>query len=95
MPPMKNVYNLITDAFSTLGHHEHNESDYKVDIVYTNTVIVSYEITIKSRDPVISERAFLHLILDSNNKLLGFDDTNNLFHDDNWERFCLVFEAQI
>lgn len=92
--PMKNVYNLITDAFSGLAHGEHRESNYKVDVVFTETVFRSYEITIKPRDPAVSGTAFLHLMLNRQDELLDYDDTNDLFLNDNWETFCHIFERQ-
>ena len=92
---MKNIYNLITDAFNTLGHFENNESNYFIDVKYTDTVVRSYEITIKSRNQTIAGKAFLHLILNSRNELMDYDDLNDLFLNDNWHRFCNVFEGQI
>ena len=92
---MKNIYNLITDAFNTLGHNENKESDYLIDVKYTSTVVRSYEITITSRNPEESGKAFLHLILDSSNHLIDYDDLNDLFLNNNWYRFCSTFEGQI
>jgi hypothetical protein len=92
---MKNIHNLITDAFNTLGHFENNESNYFIDVKYTNTVIRSYEITIRSRNPEVEGNAFLHLILDSSNNLMDYDDLNDLFLNNNWYRFCSTFEGQI
>ena len=91
---MKNVYNLITDAFSGLAHGEHRDSDYNVKVVFTETVFRSYEITIKSRDPTVCGSAFLHLMLNRQDELLDYDDTNDLFLNDNWEIFCHIFERQ-
>ena len=92
--PMKNVYNLITDAFRGLGNGEHRDSDYNVKVVFTETVFRSYEITIKSRDPTVTGTAFLHLMLNLQDELLDYDDTNDLFLNDNWEIFCNIFERQ-
>ena len=93
--PMKNVYNLITDAFRGLGGGEHREWEYKVNVVFTETIFRSYEITIQSRDPTVTGTAFLHLMLNRQNELLDYDDTNDLFLDDNWDRFCDVFDRQM
>jgi len=90
--PMKNVYNLITDAFRGLVGGEHREWEYKVNVVFTETVFRSYEITIQSRDPTVTGTAFLHLMLNRQNELLDYDETNDLFLNDNWDRFCLTFE---
>ena len=95
MPEMKNVYNLITDAFSGLGHQEHRESEYFIDVVYTETFPRSYKITIRSRNPNATGSALLTLIMDHANRLIDFTDTNDLFLNDNWDRFCNVFEDQI
>ncbi len=95
MPPMRNIYNLITDAFSGLGYHEHNECDYLVEVKYSDTVLRSYEITIKSRDPNVDGLAFLHLMLNAQDELVDYDDANSLFIDSNWDLFCEVFELQI
>ena len=92
---MKNVYNLITQAFNGLGHGEHRESEYKVDVVFTEAVFRSYEITIQSRDLAVDRRAFLHLMLNHQDDLLDYDETNDLFINENWDRFCEVFEGQL
>lgn len=91
---MKNVYNLITDAFAVLDHGI-RESDYKIDVVYTDMIILSYEITIRPVDPEVTGTAFLHLMLNRQNDLLDYDDTNDLFLNSNWDSFCFVFERQI
>ena len=92
---MKNVYNLITDAFSGLGDQEHRESEYFIDVLYTDTFPRKYKITIRSRNPNATGSALLTLIMDHANRLIDFTDTNDLFLNYNWDSFCNVFEEQI
>jgi hypothetical protein len=92
---MKNVYNLISQAFDRLGHQQHRESDYNVTVVFTDTVFPSYEITIQPRDSSVQGSAFLHLMLNREGDLINYDETNDLFINQNWDRFCGIFEEQL
>jgi len=94
---MKNVYNLITDAFVRIGK---NESEYSINVEYTEFTLRSYGITITPRNPLIegsggNESSAIVLLLNSSNELIDYYETNNLFVPLEWERFCDVFEWQI
>jgi len=92
---MKNIYNMISDAFAGLGYQEHREENYNVKVTYTDGILRSYVITIISRDQEVTGHAFLHLVLDQTNNLVDYDDTNDLFINENWDRFCLTFDNYI
>lgn len=66
-----------------------------MDVVFSDTIIPSYEITIKSRDPNITNYAFLHLMLNNRDELIDYDDMNTLFRHSNWIIFCSVFDNEI
>ena len=91
---MKNVYNLITDAFVRIGK---NESEYTITVEYTEFTLRSYTITITPRYAVsaVVGTAAIVLLLNPSNNLLDYYETNNLFDFESWERFCDVFEWQI
>lgn len=89
---MKNLYNLITDAFARIGE---DESVYSINIQYTEFTLRSYGIVINSLDPGISGSASIVLLLNSSNELIDYYEMNELFEGGRWERFCDVFEWQI
>lgn len=89
---MKNVYNLITDAFVRIGK---NESEYTITVEYTEFTLRSYTITITPRYGASGGSATIVLLLNSSDNLLDYYETNNLFDFESWERFCDVFEWQI
>jgi hypothetical protein len=95
MPPMKNVYNLITDGFSSMAHGENIETDYDITTTFTETNLRHYDIQIKSKNPNAIGSASLLLTLDFNNHLIDYEDTNDLFINSNWDRFCVIIEQQI
>lgn len=92
---MKNIHNLISDGFVSMSNQLIKETDYIIDIHYTEEPFRCYDITIKSKNPNATGLATLALILDNSGNLLDYHDTNTLFINLNWDRFCLVIEAQI
>lgn len=78
---MRNIYNLITDGFKDMGL---DETRYNV-IVDNNTI------TIKDRSDF---EATIDLHMDGDT-LMSFDDTNTLFSNLTWNRFCHVFQREI
>ena len=95
MPPMKNIYNLISDGFEAMGNREGIETDYIIDVEYIQGPFRSYDITIQSKNQNSAGLASLVLLLDNSGNLLDYQDTNTLFINSNWDRFCLLIEAQI
>lgn len=87
---MKNLHNLITDAFVRIGK---DETKYSITIEYTEFTLRSYGIVINSLDPGISGSASIVLLLNSSNQLIDYYEMNDLF--DEWPRFCDVFEWEI
>lgn len=95
MPPMKNIYNLITDAFDAMDNRENRETDYTIDIQYAEPGVRTYTIHIVSKNQNAIGSATVNLILDNSGNLLDYEDTNDLFINSNWDRFCLVIEGQL
>ena len=95
MPPMKNVYNLITDAFARLGNAEYLEENYNIAVSFTQANVRTYRINIKSKNPNSIGSANIILTLNLNNHLIDYNDTNDLFMNNIWDRFCITFEEQI
>ena len=89
---MKNIYNLITDAFTRIGK---DETKYSITIEYTEFTLRSYGIVINSLDPGISGSSSIVLLLNSSDQLIDYYEMNDLFDDLSWQRFCDVFEWQI
>jgi hypothetical protein len=85
---MKNIYNLITDAFESL---DDTQEIYNVQVHKFQN---SYQITITRTGKPTTEMAFLNLTIGSRNNLLEINDINTLFTDVKWDRFCKVFELQ-
>jgi hypothetical protein len=94
MPPMKNIYNLISDAFTQMDR-EGIETDYTIDVEFVEQPLKTYTITIKSKNPNAIGSATLVLTLDNANNLIDYSDQNDLFINSNWDRFCVVFEGQL
>jgi len=92
---MKNVYNLISDGFAAMADGENIETDYDIDTTFTETSLRHYDIQIKSKNPNAIGSASLLLILDFNDNLLAYEDTNDLFINSNWDHFCVIIEGQI
>jgi hypothetical protein len=89
---MKNIHNLITDAFDAIGVFGYTEAQYTVKI---RTLENSYKVTIESRNPNAIGKASLTLNLDLNDRLLEFYDTNTLFSNEAWAEFCYILEDEI
>lgn len=88
---MKNVYNLLTDAFVRMVK---DESMYSITIQYTEFGLRSYRITIRSRDS-FDDTASIVLLLNSSDRLIDYYEVNDLFEGEHWQRFCDVFEWEI
>ena len=82
---MRNIFNLITDAFVRMGL---NETDYKKSIHDTYIIDIT-----DSRTPLL--KATLYLDLTPNNEIYDVTYTNNLFEELAWARFCRVFTDEI
>lgn len=91
---MKNVYNLISDAFTQMDR-EGIETDYTINVDFVEQPLKIYTITIKSKNPNAIGSATLVLTLDNANALIDYSDQNDLFINSNWDRFCVVFEGQL
>ena len=89
---MKNLHNLITDAFVRIGK---DETKYSITIEYTEFTLRSYGIRINSLDPGISGNSSIVLLLNASNDLIDYYEMNDLFADESWSRFCDVFEWEI
>jgi hypothetical protein len=83
---MKNIYNLLTDAFVRIGK---NEADYHV------IVEDQYKVTITSRLVPPVNYAKLTLIMGTDGELYDFRDENTLFTNDEWDEFCIIIDRQI
>ena len=84
---MKNIHNLITDAFVNMRL---NESDYNISVTYLNNRDI--DITIGINTSVNLATIYLEM---SGNRLLDYQENNSLFNNDAWNLFCLTFERQI
>lgn len=91
---MKNIYNLITDAFTRIGK---DETKYSITIEYTEFTLRSYGIRIMPLEPVTGSEASaaIVLLLNSSDQLIDYYEMNDLFDDLSWKRFCDVFEWQM
>lgn len=85
---MKNIYNLITDAFSRMGE---NQSQYITKVEYTESLVKTYKVSIESRD--LSGKATVVLIADLSDNFLYYDEENTLFED--WDKFCEVLDFNL
>lgn len=83
---MKNIYNLLTDAFDRIGK---NESHYNV------VIQDHYKITITSRTTIDGTYARLTLIMRNTDELYDFHEENTLFTNNEWNEFCMVIDRQI
>lgn len=82
MAPMRNVYNLVSDGFKYMG------VDERLFIV----TVDGSTITIKKDGSDQKSEIFLRI---ENGILRRFDDTNELFTNLAWNRFCQVFEREV
>lgn len=89
---MKNIYNLLSDAFVSMNL---NETQYDIKIIYTEHLFPYYDILIKSRNPRIHTSASLNLILNFDHELIDYHPLNTLFTSNQWHRLQSVLEAQI
>jgi len=80
---MKNIHNLLTDAFDAMGE---DETQYVRTIVDDN-------ITIKREGH--PGTATIQLFYSRSGTFIDYTDANNLFRPELWNHFCLVFERQI
>jgi hypothetical protein len=87
---MKNIHNLVTDAFVNMGL---NESDYIVSVTHLYNRDIDVSIILKNATSTTNS-ANLYLTM-SGHRLLDYQEDNNLFNNDNWNLFCLTFERQI
>jgi hypothetical protein len=88
---MKNIHNLVTDAFANMGL---NESDYIVSVTYLYNRDIDVSIRLKNATNATVNLANLYLTM-TGSRLLDYQEDNNLFNNDNWNLFCLTFERQI
>ena len=88
---MKNIHNLITDAFVNMRL---NESDYNISVTYLNNRDIDVTIGLKNATNASVNLATLYLEM-SGNRLLDYQENNSLFNNDAWNLFCLTFERQI
>jgi hypothetical protein len=82
MPPMRNVYNMVSDGFKYMGVDE-------------RLFIVSVEgstITIKKDCRQEKSKIFLRI---ENGILRGFYEINEFFTPSAWNRFCQVFQREV
>ena len=89
---MKNIYNLLSDGFVSMNIIE---TDYTTEVDYIEGFIRTCKIAIKSKNQNATGSASLTLMIDNFNNLIDYYDTNDLFINNIWDRFCLVIEAQI
>ena len=83
---MRNIYNLITDAFNRMGVDEIN---------YRVKVQGNYVIEIEPRNNATNVKAILYLDLTATNEIYDVSYTNNLFLEEQWDEFCSVFTDSI
>lgn len=93
---MKNIYNLISDAFVSMNDRSIIETNYTTHVVYRDNLIREYEITIKSKNSeLVGKSAFLHLMLNLHNSLEDYHEMNTLFINNQWDLFCVTFENHL
>lgn len=83
---MKNIYNLLTDAFVIIRK---DERDYNIIIEG------QCSISIKNRNRTDDSIANILLFMTNNQELYDFHYNNTLFTEDEWHEFCNVFERQV
>lgn len=83
---MRNIYNLLSDAFDRMGLVE---TSYQVKIEDI------YVITIKSPQAAANQKAVLYLDLTEAGEIYDVTYTNNLFIEERWADFCSVFTDEI
>jgi hypothetical protein len=83
MPPMRNVFNMITDGFKRMGLDECN---YIVS-VYSNVITI--------KNSLRTRVAELKYRCNGRGELVDYQDSNNLFANNRWDNFCYVFEREL
>jgi hypothetical protein len=83
---MRNIYNLLSDAFDRMGLVETN---YQVKIEG------NYVITLKSPQAAANQKAVLYLDLTESGEIYDVNCTNNLFIEERWAEFCSVFTDEM
>lgn len=92
MSTMRNVYNLMTDAFSRIRK---DEKDYQVRVTSSNTMAVYVNIVITSRDLTRNGITNLHLVLDPRGVLRYLNGNNSLFSISEWNSIYSVFDEEL
>ena len=93
---MKNIYNLISDAFDAMNNPRVIETDYTKHIVIRENLFREYDITIKSKNTEFADRsASLQLIVNSMGTLEHYTERNDLFINEQWDLFCLSIENHL
>lgn len=92
MSAMKNVYNLITEAFSRIRKEE---KDYTITVRCSNTMAAYISIVITTKDLTSNGIANLHLVLDSRGRLTYLNGNNSLFSVSNWNTMYDVFNYEL
>ena len=82
MAPMRNIYNLVSDGFKYMG----------VDEQHFIVNVEESTITIKKDGREQKSEIFLRM---HGGNLEAYHETNELFTDSAWNRFCQVFEREI
>ena len=90
--PMKNIYNLLSDGFTSMNIIE---TDYITEVEYIEGFIRTCKVLIKSKNQNAIGSATLTLMIDNFNNLIDYYDTNDLFINNIWDRLCVVIEGQI
>jgi len=90
LAPMKNIHNLITDAFVRIGYRE---SDYHISVNYIHSRDIT--VHIESKNPNAIGESSLYLMMSAAGQLLDYEEMNQLFLDDIWDEFCSMFDNQI
>jgi len=83
---MKNISNLLSDAFVRMGK---NETDYYI------LIQDKYKVTITSRQSSETTFAKLTLIMNTRDELHDYHEENTLFTNEEWDNFCSIIERQI
>ena len=93
---MKNIYNLISDAFDAINDPHVLEIDYTKHIVIRENLFREYDITIKSKNTEFADRsASLQLIVNNIGTLEHYTERNDLCINEQWDLFCLSIENHI
>ena len=85
---MRNIHNLITDAFKEIRKPEEN---YEIHVGSSNRFTSVYIAGRDNSNGVMN----LYLAHDSAGRLTNLDGNNSLFSNDEWWRIFSIFEDQI